>query len=227
MWTPALNFKLWRSLPAVAFTWLALALDPIDPDAGIVIEWKDLDHIVASYNTTSAEEWLPPPSPNCSCTKLQYRALYCPWYLKPFRDPYDLVITETKKWLVSRKLLGCEGDRGMLNGPEHTGLPMMEYFGTECCRVFVNSTDAYKALSAFDPCWTAKDELQSCFAAGHRVPRELTQLTKAQYDALIRNATYADKATPHLAASPSVKKEARSQRFPPSDEVSEEAHAIV
>mmetsp|Transcript_166026 Transcript_166026/g.294107 ORF Transcript_166026/g.294107 Transcript_166026/m.294107 type:complete len:106 (+) Transcript_166026:1-318(+) len=89
----------------------------------------------------------------------------------------------------------------MLNGLTHTGLPMMAYFGTECCRVFVNSTQAFEALSAFDLCWTERNELQSCFADGHVVPRHRTALNEAQYNALVRNATYADAATPHLASN--------------------------
>jgi len=173
---------------------------PIDPDAGIVIDWENLDKIVASYNETPREAWLLPPSPNCSCVKLEYRALYCPWYLKPFRDPFDLVVTETKKWSVSRKLLGCEDDDSMLNGPLHTGMPMMAYFGTECCRVFENTTQAFQALSAFDLCWAEHNELQSCFAEGHLVRQNRTALSAEQYRALVRNASYADAATPHLAA---------------------------
>uniref|UniRef100_A0A7S1WLF8 Uncharacterized protein n=1 Tax=Alexandrium catenella TaxID=2925 RepID=A0A7S1WLF8_ALECA len=141
---------------------------------------------------------MPPPSPNCSCEQLQYRPLYCPWYLKPFRDPFDLVVTESQKWPVSRKLLGCDGDRDMLNGPMHTGLPMIAYFGTACCGVFANATQGFEALSAFDSCWYGEQELQRCFSEGHVVPRSRTRLTEVQYRALLRNASYADLATPHL-----------------------------
>eukprot|EP00747_Dinoflagellata_sp_TGD_P170391 gnl/TRDRNA2_/TRDRNA2_201831_c0_seq1.p1 gnl/TRDRNA2_/TRDRNA2_201831_c0~~gnl/TRDRNA2_/TRDRNA2_201831_c0_seq1.p1 ORF type:complete len:228 (+),score=20.84 gnl/TRDRNA2_/TRDRNA2_201831_c0_seq1:108-791(+) len=200
--TGSCAFVGWLGAVVIAsITPWAASVTPIDPDAGIVIDWKNLERIAAGYNATPEEEWLPPPSPNCSCVKLQYRALYCPWYLKPFRDPFDLVVTETKKWPVSRKLLGCEKDENDLNGPDHTGLPMMAYFGTECCRVYANSTQAYEALSAFDSCWAAKNELETCFSTGHGIAREHTALTPAQYAALVRNATYADAATPHLAAS--------------------------
>eukprot|EP00927_Polykrikos_kofoidii_P023834 TRINITY_DN21818_c0_g1_i1.p1 TRINITY_DN21818_c0_g1~~TRINITY_DN21818_c0_g1_i1.p1 ORF type:complete len:230 (+),score=24.18 TRINITY_DN21818_c0_g1_i1:74-763(+) len=174
---------------------------PIDPDAGIVIDWANLDRIVASYNKTSEDEWLSPPSSDCKCNQLKYRALYCPWYIKPFRDAFDLVVTETKKWPVSRKLLACENDSGLLNGPQHTGLPMMDYFGVACCGIYANATQAFEGLSAFDTCWTEKDELQTCFRDGHLVPQMKTNLTLRQYRALIRNATYADAATPHLAGA--------------------------
>lgn len=171
---------------------------PIDPDAGIVINWTALDTIAASFATAPAEQWLPAPSPRCLCEHLRYRPLYCPWYLKPFRDPFDLVVTETTKWPVSRKLLGCEADAGMLNGFNHTGLPMISYFATECCGIFSNATQGFKALSTFDTCWFDRDELQRCFAQGSAVPRWRTQLSKQQYQALLRNASYADLATPHL-----------------------------
>ena len=127
---------------------------------------------------------------------MQYRPLYCPWYLKPFRDAYDFVVTETEKWPTSRKLLGClssstsatristntdddnnsgqgceDDDEDMLNGRHHTGLPMLAYFGTECCRVYANATQAFIALTSFDPCWYETDELYKCFGEGRYVPR--------------------------------------------------------
>ncbi|CAB9505564.1 expressed unknown protein [Seminavis robusta] len=178
-------------------------LSKIDPDSGIVINWTALEEIAVNYSHSPPEEWLPPPTANCSCLHMKYRPLYCPWYLKPFRDPFDFVVTETTKWPVSRKLLSChtntdDTNNSMLNGPIHTGLPMIAFFGTECCRVFDNATQGYMALSAFDDCWYEKDELQTCFAQGHRVPQHLTNLSPKQYQALLRNATYADRATPHL-----------------------------
>lgn len=170
----------------------------IDPDSGIVINWTALDEIASAYTPTPQEEWLPPPTANCSCLYMKYRPLYCLWYLKPFRDPFDLVVTETTKWPVSRKLLSCHDNNPMLNGPTHTGMPMIAFFGTECCRVYSNATQGYMALSSFDDCWYADDELQKCFSEGHKVPRSMTALTQKQYDALLRNGSYADRATPHL-----------------------------
>ena len=73
------------------------------------------------------------------------------------------------------------------------------YFAVECCRVYANATDAFEALSAYDPCWFAEDELRRCAAAGHAVPRaRATGLSDARYAALVANMSYADAATPHL-----------------------------
>ena len=49
------------------------------------------------------------------------------------------------------------------------------------CRVYANATAAYEALSAFDPCWFDKDELQRCNAAGRHVPAARTALSPLQY----------------------------------------------
>ena len=112
------------------------------------------------------------------------------------------MVTETTKWPISRKLLACESesdaDEDMLNGPHHTGLPMLAYFGTECCRVYANATQAYVALTDFDPCWYGTDELKRCFGEGRYVPVDRTALTSVQHEMLLTNATYADLATPHL-----------------------------
>ena len=66
------------------------------------------------------------------------------------------------------------------------------------CGVYENATRALAALSAYDACWYNRSELARCAAEGHAVPRSKTGLTPAQYAALLKNATYADEATPHL-----------------------------
>eukprot|EP00300_Choanocystis_sp_HF-7_P027202 c32276_g1_i1.p1 GENE.c32276_g1_i1~~c32276_g1_i1.p1 ORF type:complete len:200 (+),score=35.98 c32276_g1_i1:68-667(+) len=165
---------------------------PIDPDAGIVIDWAALDSIVANYTQTPPDAWIV-PNENCSSiVNASYLPLFCPWFLKPYRDPWDLVVTEVEKFEVYRVLLGVSKDQ-----VSH-GLPVAKTFGSDCCGVFENTTMAYVALSAFDLCWYETDELQRCISEGHGVPRHMTKLTELQYGTLIRNASYADKATPHL-----------------------------
>ena len=173
------------------------AVGAVNPDSGIVIHWAELNKIVANYTPTAKQAWLPPPTGNCTAANLKYRPLFCPWMLKPFRDPFDLVDTETQKWPVYQKLMG------VANVSQATwtfvGLPVTSYFGVECCRVYRNATDAFEALGAYDPCWFATDELERCAAAGHAVPRaRATALSDAQYAALVKNMSYADAATPHL-----------------------------
>lgn len=169
----------------------------VDPDAGIVINWTALDTIVSTYIPTDSSGWLPPAALNCSgVLNLNglhhdvYRPLFCPWFLKPFRDPFDLVVTESEKWPVYKKLMGATN--------VSVGLPVLGFFGTCVCRVYANSTQAYKALAQFDSCWYEHDELQKCMKNGHRIPLRSTNLTARQYEMLLRNASYADQATPHL-----------------------------
>lgn len=178
---------------------------PFDPDAGIVINWKALDKIVKNYTATPPSGWLLPPLDNCSLPEFvaapsvlnlgglaheQYRPLFCPWLIKPFRDPFDMAVTEAGKWPVYRKLLGAAN--------VSVGLPVAAFFGVCACRIYANATMALEALSAYDPCWHDTSELERCNAGGHHAPWEKTNLTKAQFDYLMRNASYADEATPHL-----------------------------
>ena len=120
----------------------------------------------------------------------QYRPLFCPWLLKPYRDPFDMAVTEAGKFPVYRKLLGASNVSG--------GLPVAAFFGVCACRVYANVTMALESLSAYDGCWYNTSELQRCNAEGRHVPFEKTNLSRAQFDWLIKNATYADEATPHL-----------------------------
>ena len=124
---------------------VALALGQIDPDAGIVINWRELDKIVNNFTTAPRGAWLPPPLNNCSLPEMQgrptlnldglrnekYRPLFCPWLLKPFRDPFDMAVTEAGKWPVYRKLLGAAN--------VSTGLPVAAFFGACVCRVCTTS----------------------------------------------------------------------------------------
>ena len=57
---------------------------------------------------------------------------------------------------------------------------------------------ALESLSSYDRCWYNTSELQRCNAGGHHVPLAKTNLTRTQFDWLLRNASYADEATPHL-----------------------------
>lgn len=79
-----------------------------------------------------------------------------------------------------------------------SGLPVLAFFGVCACRVYANVTMALESLSAYDPCWYNSSELQRCNAEGHHVPHEKTNLTRTQFAWLMKNATYADAATPHL-----------------------------
>ena len=169
-----------------------------------MINWHELDKIVRNYTATPPNEWLLPPLENCTLPEFlgrsvlntdglrhaQYRPLFCPWLVKPFRDPFDMAVTEAGKYPVYRKLLGATNVSG--------GLSVAAFFGACACRIYANATMALEALSAYDPCWYNTSELQKCNEAGHHVPFEKTNLTAAQFAALLRNASYADAATPHL-----------------------------
>ena len=186
--------------------WAALALNAltvaaVDPDSGIVIDWANLDKIVDTFDPSPPDAWLPPVQENCTMNGVStlnaggldhevYRPLFCPWFLKPFRDVFDMAVTETAKWPVYRKLMGASN--------VSTGLPVSGFFGACVCGVYENATRALAALSAYDACWYKRSELARCAAEGHAVPRSKTGLTPAQYAALLKNATYADEATPHL-----------------------------
>ena len=102
----------------------------------------------------------------------QYRPLFCPWLIKPFRDPFDMAVTEAGKWPVYRKLLGAAN--------VSVGLPVAAFFGVCACRIYANATMALEALSAYDPCWYNTSELERCNAGGHHAPWEKTNLTKAR-----------------------------------------------
>ena len=187
-----------RPAPTAALRWCALLVivAGIDPDAGIVINWAELDKIVDGFAAVDQTEWLPPVRTNCSGVLNRdlaheiYRPLFCPWFVKPFRDVRDLAITETAKWPVYKKLMGARN--------VSVGLPVAGFFGVCVCGVYENATRALAALSAYDPCWYSASELERCNGEGRAVPRERTALTPAQYAALLRNASYADAATPHL-----------------------------
>ena len=177
----------------------------IDPDAGIVIDWAGLDRVVGNYTPAPPEAWLPPPLLNCSLPEFVaspptlnmhglahevYRPLFCPWFMKPYRDAFDMAVTEAGKFPVYRKLMGAAN--------VSAGLPVLGFFGVCVCRVYANATIALESLSSYDPCWYNTSELQRCNAEGHHVPYEKTSLTRTQFDWLTRNASYADAATPHL-----------------------------
>jgi hypothetical protein len=78
---------------------LSSVAGPIDPDAGIVINWKALDAIVRNYTHAPPDGWLAPPLDNCSLPEFvaappvlnlgglaheSYRPLFCTIWLGPF-----------------------------------------------------------------------------------------------------------------------------------------------
>mmetsp|Transcript_50824 Transcript_50824/g.168356 ORF Transcript_50824/g.168356 Transcript_50824/m.168356 type:complete len:102 (+) Transcript_50824:476-781(+) len=101
-----------------------------------------------------------------------------------------MAVSEAGKAPIYRKLLGAANVSG--------GLPVAAFFGVCACRVYANATAALESLSAYDPCWYNSSELERCNRGGHHVPVEKTNLTRDQFDWLLRNASYADAATPHL-----------------------------
>ena len=134
--------------------WAALALSAltvaaVDPDSGIVIDWANLDKIVDSFDPSPPDAWLPPVQENCTMNGVSplnaggldhevYRPLFCPWFLKTFRDVFDMAVTETAKWPVYRKLMGASN--------VSTGLPVSGFFGACVCGVYENATRALAAL---------------------------------------------------------------------------------
>ena len=183
------------------FVVLAAVAAGIDPDSGIVIDWENLDKIVQTFDPAPEEAWLAPVQENCTLNGVstlnlgglaheRYRPLFCPWFAKPFRDVFDMAVTETAKWPVYKKLMGAAN--------VSVGLPVAGFFGACVCNVYENATRALAALSAYDACWYNRSELARCASEGHAVPRASTGLTDAQYAWLLKNATYADEATPHL-----------------------------
>ena len=66
----------------------------------------------------------------------KYRPLFCPWLIKPFRNPFDMAVTEAGKWPVYRKLLGASN--------VSVGLPVAAFFGVCACRIYANATMALR-----------------------------------------------------------------------------------
>ena len=95
----------WR---LTVFFVLSRVVSGVNPDSGIVIDWKNLDKIVETFEAAPREAWLPAVRENCTMNGVStlnsgglvheiYRPLFCPWFVKPFRDAFDLTVTETAK----------------------------------------------------------------------------------------------------------------------------------
>lgn len=170
---------------------------------GNAIRYDALDIVAASYEATPPEGWLPPPPPMCHpidevslqrpiVPRPQYLPLLCPWCLKPYTELGDFVTTEVSKWHSLLSLLGITVEHVPL------GFPVAGFLCVCVCPVFGDVLQAVDALTHYDDCLYMPNQLQRCYAEGRKVPSNRTVLTDAQYACLVRNATYADQATPDL-----------------------------